>query len=81
MKKRIVQYIPAVEGYYGMRVWVPTDDNDLHAFVKLISAWSGYSDCRKAGEGYEVLYELPFSIEDSFIWKLAMERLNVEFVR
>ena len=81
MKKRTVQYIPAVEGCYGLRLWVPTDDNDLHAFVKLICAWGGYSDCRKTSEGYEVLYELPFGIENNVLWKLACERLNIEFTR
>ena len=78
--KRTIKYIPEVEGCYGMRIWVPAEDKELIAFIKPICLWGGHTDSRKTVDGYEVLYELPFGIEESFIWKLAMERLNVELV-
>ena len=79
--KRIIQYIPEIEGCYGMRVWVSTSDSALCTFIKTICLWGSHTDCRKTCDGYEVLYELPHGITNNFLWRLACERLNITFVR
>lgn len=79
--KRIITYIPEIKGCYGLRIWVPVEDKELVAFIKPICLWGGPTDRRKASDSYEVLYELPCDIENNFLWKLACERLSIEFVR
>ena len=79
--KRVIQYIPEIKGCYGIRLWVPTNDTALSAFVKLICLWGGPTDFRDTDRGHEELYELPLHTEECRLWKLACERLNIEFVQ
>ncbi len=79
--KRVINYIPAIKGCYGFRVWVPNEDTELMSFFKLVCLWGNYTDRRETAHGYEVLYELPSDTEDTVMWRLACKRLGIEFVR
>jgi hypothetical protein len=79
--KRTISYIPEIKGCYGLRVWVPTADKELTDFIKLICLWGGPVDHRDTARGDEALYELPMRTEENKLWKLACNRLDIEFVK
>ena len=84
--KRQILCIPEINGIYGMRVFVPERDAELRHFVGAICLWGGPTDTRVITTGehcgeHALIYELPFGIECNTLWKRAVERLNIEFVK
>jgi hypothetical protein len=84
--KRKIFCIPQIKGIYGMRIFVPERDVELRYFVDAICLWGGPTDTRIITNGehcgeHALIYELPFDIEYNSLWRRAVERLNIEFVR
>ena len=79
--KRVIQYIPDINGIYGIRIWVPTTDKDLLTFLRPICLWGGPTDSRWVGDIQEVMYELPLGIKDNPLWKKACTYFEIELVQ
>lgn len=78
--KRTLQYIPDINGIYGIRIWVPTTDQALRAFLLPVCLWGGPTNSRLIGDTQEVLYELPLGIANNPLWKKACSYFNIELV-
>lgn len=78
--KRVIQYIPDINGIYGIRLWVQTTDTELLAFLKPICLWGGPTNGRWVGDTQEVLYELPLGTKNNPLWKKACSYFNIELV-
>lgn len=78
--KRNLQYIPDINGIYGIRIWVPTTDQELLAFLKPICLWGGPTNSRLVDDTQEVLYELPLGTAKNPLWKKACSYFNIELV-
>ena len=79
--KRTLQYIPDINGIYGIRIWVPATDHELLAFLKPICLWGGPTNSRWVDNTQEVFYELPLSTAtENPLWKQACSYFNIKLV-
>ena len=79
--KRVISYIPEIQGCYGMRIWVPRNDTELLSFIKPICLWGGPTDSRSVDGTKENLYELPLGIVENTLWQMACRYVDIEFVQ
>lgn len=78
--KRRIKHVPEISGCYGMRVWIPTTDTELIAFIKPICIWGGPTSERLGYGGRELGYELPLGIESNPLWQQACRYFEIELV-
>lgn len=78
--KRQLKYIPEINGVYSIRIWVPTADKELLAFIRPICLWGGPVDSQWVNGQQEVLFELPLGTRNNPLWKKACSYFDIELI-